>query len=89
MRQLGAGALVLGALMMANVVAAGVMQLLGPLALEAQDETAQVVLVSIAGLLAIAAALLFLKGCLRALIDATTMPGRPARGKGSAHGPGA
>lgn len=87
MRALASGALVLGALLMANVVAAGVMAVLGPLAARAEDPTAQVAGVAVVGVMAIAAALLFLKGCLRVLIDATTMPGRPARGKGSAHGP--
>lgn len=86
MKALGAAAGVLGALMMANLVAAGVMQILGPLAAEATEPAAQVAGVAIAGVLAIAAALLFLKGCLRALTEATTMPGRPARGKGSTHG---
>jgi len=81
-----AAALVLAAMVMANVVAAGVMQLLGAIALEAQDETAQVVGVTLAGLLSIAASILFLKGCLRAVIEATTMPGTPARGIGRPHG---
>lgn len=77
MKQLIAGAALVACLAMAQVVAAGVLQVLAPLALEPQDEGAQFVAMVAVGVLAVGCALAFLKGCLRVLID--QLQCRPSR----------
>jgi len=69
MKSLAAGAGFLAVLMLANVVAAGVFAVLGPLVLELADGDWQVVAMVLVMLLAIGCALAFLKGCLRFVVD--------------------
>lgn len=64
MKTFTAGAVFLLTLMLANVVAAGVFAVLGPLALELKDDAAGVIAVALIGLVSIGCALLFLKGAL-------------------------
>lgn len=68
MKTLGAGALLVLLLLMANVVAAGVFQVLGPLALEIRDEELQILALCLVGCAAIGAALAFMSGSLRAVV---------------------
>lgn len=72
-----AGAAFLAVLMLAHVVAAGVVAVLGPIALELEDEGAQLAAVAVVAVLALGCGLAFLKGCLRFLIDQLQSP--PAR----------
>lgn len=65
------------AMVLAQVVGVGVITVLGPLALEIDEPTVQLVAVAVASLLGLVCALIFLKGCLRLLIDQLQSP--PAR----------
>lgn len=64
MKTFSAGAAFVAILVLANVVAAGVFAVLGPLATELADETAQIATMALVGVLAVACALLFIKGAL-------------------------
>ena len=64
MKTFAAGAVVVVLLMLANVVAAGVFTVLGPLVLELQDEWSRVVAVALIGVVAVVCALVFLRGAL-------------------------
>ncbi len=64
MRSFGTGALFVLILMLANVVAAGVFAVLGPIALELADEEARVLAMVIIGLLSVLCAVLFLRGAV-------------------------
>lgn len=68
-RDLAAGAVFLSALIAANIVAAGVFAVLGPLALEIDDELYQLLVLMLVGAMAVLCALVFLKGCVRVLVD--------------------
>lgn len=59
-----AGAAFLLVLIIANVVAAGVFSVLGPIAAELDDGLARVLALALVGLLGVACALLFLRGVL-------------------------
>lgn len=69
MKTFAAGAVLVLVLILANVVAAGVLAVLGPLALELEGEAARVSAVVLVGLLAVACALAFLRGALRVALD--------------------
>lgn len=64
MKAAGAAGAILAALLLANVVGAGVIAVLGPLALELEDDAARVAGMGAAGILAVACAALFLHGAI-------------------------
>lgn len=68
MKTFAAGAGFVLILLMAQVVGAGVFMVLGPLALEIQDEELQIVALGVVGAAAIVAALAFMSGSLRAVV---------------------
>lgn len=69
MKTAAAGALLLALFALAQVVAAGVFAVLGPLALELEDELSQFIGLAVVGGLSVACALAFLKGSLRVATD--------------------
>lgn len=73
MRTFLAGAVVVAAFSAANLVAAGVMAVLGPQAI-ALEGAAQLPAVIAVGGLALACALIFLKGCQKTLTDRLQYP---------------
>lgn len=77
MRAFGTGLLVVVVLMLANVVAAGIFLVLWPLARQL-EETGQVIAAAAIGALAIACALLFLKGFI-STVPAWLQARRPPR----------
>lgn len=64
-----AGAAFLLVLILANVVAAGVFSLLGPIAADFDDGLAWVLALALVGLLAVACSLLFLRGVLFCVVE--------------------
>jgi hypothetical protein len=68
-RAAATGAFLVGILVLAQVVAAGVYAVLGPLALEAEEGPAQIAGLVLVSALAVSCALAFLKGSLRLATD--------------------
>jgi len=63
------GAIVVAAFVLANVVAAGVMLVLAPHVLALEDGPVKLAAVLLLGALAVAVAVIFLKGCIREIAD--------------------
>ena len=75
MRQLAFGALMVAIFSLANVVAAGVFLVLGPLVPAlVQDEADQIVPLAIIGTIAVFCAVVFLNGCLRSMVEQLQSP---------------
>jgi hypothetical protein len=68
-RNLATAALLLAALVMANVVAAGVMVVIAQAAEPIADEQDRLWVIAVSGALGVASALLFLRGCLTAALE--------------------
>lgn len=80
MKNLAAGVAFLGAIVAANVVAAGVLLVLGELARESLPEDYELAGIGVAAVLAVASALIFLRGALRVAIDVLSfLESKPAR----------
>jgi len=75
MKNLGEGAALVLILVLANVVAGGVFALLGPLALEIADEGMQVAATVLVGVIAVACALVFLRGAVVSFVLANPNKG--------------
>lgn len=63
------GAVIVSIFMLANVVAAGVISVLGPHFVGLDDGPLKILAIIVLGILAVGCALAFLKGCLSALSD--------------------
>lgn len=75
MRQIVFGAVLIAIFALANVVAAGVFLVLGPLVPAfVQDESDQIVPLAIVGTIAVFCAVVFLNGCLRSMVEQLQSP---------------
>lgn len=87
MRTLLQGLLVLAVIVMANVVAAGVLMVLGrALAEPIADDQAKMLMLALCGVAAVASSMLFIRGALTLLVERLQCQPKPARGTGRPHG---